>query len=201
MARKRKHSNVHTQVELAAALTRHYGQRIRIQITPQIVSGWIRGRRIPGEQTPLPPARVNLVYSVKAWIKWFDQYLLQTYAVGEREQPSEHQIVLLPELELKDKIERLQDAAKKREIEAGKWVKRDDVERAGDIIGGALNSELTQQYERIFETRMCESVTTLGLTESQSAAVVAALQAHGRNATDAIKERLADVLSKELAGL
>jgi hypothetical protein len=189
-----------TQTALSAMLTRHYGNRINILINAPTIQDWRHGRRLPSGDPPipLPPPPDGNYWSGPKWVAWFDRWMLPHYTTGTPEGQSELlPVQKLQQMEVRDKLAQLEHNALLREIDQGKWLKREDVARAVDALGAHLNSDIQTQYERLLEARLLETVAALGLPEAQAAVVREAIRTQGRAGTDALKQRL----SANLAGL
>jgi len=186
-----------TRTALAAMLTRHYGNQINILINTQTIQDWRHGRRLPSSDPPipLPPPPDGNYWSGPKWVAWFDRWMLPHYTTSTPKGRAELlPVQKLQQMEVHDKLAQLEHNQLLREIDKGKYLKKDDVARAAGAIGLKLNAELGAQYERVFQLRLFEVIEPLGLPEAQALALREAIRVHGQSATDAIKEALAVAL-------
>lgn len=184
----------HTQTELAQAMSRHYGNRISIVIDKVTVQDWRNGRRLHG--ATMPPPMNGQRWDVRAWIAWFDTYLLPKYRVVPSDSGELSNSARLEQLKLLDQVKELEQNQKRRDIENGLYLLRGDVERAADSIGARLNSDLTLYCETLLARRLVESLRALDVPEPYRSQLEAEVHRVTMSAADEVKRNLVEALGR-----
>lgn len=126
---------------LAACLSRHFAGRLTINISPESLCQWRRGRNL-GPGIPLPPAKMTNRYDTPAWAEWIEQWILPKYNRGEAD-PSADEV--FRQAEIKEAQGKIDSAELKRielRVAQGKYQPVENFIAGLREVGALLNQQL-----------------------------------------------------------
>jgi hypothetical protein len=183
-------------------MAQHYtnpdgSNQLKFKITKSLIGSWI-GMKTPESAKNPPPGTVPGIgkrFSLKAWIAWFDKYLLPTkrnssYTAKSSDNPDEDDLNVLKQ---QDEREAIRYRKWEREKKKGEYVHRSIAEATGIRAVKELHLMVKAEDERMHPKLRREKLLELGATPELVEAFSAWDKEQMRMATDRRENAMAAV--------
>ena len=152
--------NCNTQATLARTLEKWRVQdgRLKIEINPQLLNDWRKGSRLPADAPEPPPKlRDTNYWSAEEWVAWLVRWIIPHHSRHEVEVEGETiSSAKLEQMRLQDEVEQLKANQRQREIEEGKFIRKEDAARIRRGALRILRGMFRRAHEHVNPTRRTE---------------------------------------------